>query len=291
MGLATACAIRFSDGNPFLRKDEWPLPCWGFSMRIRLGRNEGREMKGRVVRDHVALNYGDIKKFFDERGENDALKSKYNYVLFQDQEPELAIRRDAQEKEKIGALLSLSRPLRVLDIGCGIGRWGEYLLERGAYYVGIDGSEKMIERAEENLKQYDSKRLTPGFFQDLLSLLAELGEQEPFDLILVNGVFMYLNDEDFEKALQDMQRVAGQNCELYIKESMGIKERLTLYKFFSEGLNQHYSAIYRSIEEYRKSFERAFAAACVLVEEGILFDDDLRNHTETTDYYFVWKRR
>ena len=118
-------------------------------------------MKDRVLHDRVELSYGDVKKFFDERGENDALKNKYNYVLFQDQEPELAIRRDAQEKEKIGALLSLSRPLRVLDIGCGIGRWGEYLLEQGAYYVGIDGSEKMIERAEMNLKQYASKKLTP----------------------------------------------------------------------------------------------------------------------------------
>lgn len=248
-------------------------------------------MKDRVLHDRVELSYGDVKKFFDERGENDALKNKYNYVLFQDQEPELAIRRDAQEKEKIGALLSLSRPLRVLDIGCGIGRWGEYLLEQGAYYVGIDGSEKMIERAEMNLKQYASKKLTPGFFQDLLSILEELGEKDTFDLILVNGVFMYLNDEDFEQALQDIKKVAGQSCELYIKESMGIKERLTLNKFFSEGLNQHYSAIYRSIEEYRTSFEKAFAAECILVQKGMLFDDDLRNHAETADYYFVWKRR
>ena len=57
-------------------------------------------MKDRVLRDRVALDYEAIQKFFDDRGENQALKSKYNYVLFQDQEPELAVRRDAQEQEK-----------------------------------------------------------------------------------------------------------------------------------------------------------------------------------------------
>ena len=248
-------------------------------------------MKDRVLRDRVALNYEAIQKFFDDRGDNQALKSKYNYVLFQDQEPELAVRRDAQEQEKIGALLSLQKPLRVLDVGCGIGRWGEYLLAHGAYYVGIDGSAKMIERAEQNLKPHDAKRLATGFFQDLLSILVELGETEPFDLILVNGVFMYLNDEDFEQALQDIQRVAGKDCEIYVKESVGVKERLTLNQFFSEELHQQYSAIYRSIAEYRESFETSLTVAYDLVQEGMLFDDDLRNHKETTDYYFVWKRR
>lgn len=38
-------------------------------------------MKDRVLHDRVDLSYGDVKKFFDERGENDALKNKYNYVV------------------------------------------------------------------------------------------------------------------------------------------------------------------------------------------------------------------
>lgn len=248
-------------------------------------------MKDRVLRDRVDLNYEAIQKFFDDRGDNQALKSKYNYVLFQDQEPELAVRRDAQEKEKIGALLSLQKPLRVLDVGCGIGRWGEYLLERGAYYVGIDGSAKMIERAETNLKPYGAKRLATGFFQDLLSILAELGEIEPFDLILVNGVFMYLNDVDFQRALKVVKEVGGKGSTFYIKESMGIEQRLTLNNFFSDGLKQYYSAIYRSVKEYRDSFQKAFVPEYILVQEGALFDEELRNHKETIDYYFIWKRQ
>lgn len=248
-------------------------------------------MKERTIREHVDLNYDDIQKFFDDRGENDGLKSKYNYVLFQDQEPEVAIQRDQQEKEKIGKILSLGESLRVLDIGCGIGRWGELLLEQGAYYVGIDGSGKMIERAEKNLQGYSRKKLLVGFFQDLPDILAREGEMLPFDLILVNGVFMYLNDRDFENALEDIKKAAGAQCELYIKESMGVEERLTLRQLFSESLNQYYSAIYRSVKEYRESFQSAFGADYVLVQEGELFPASLRNRKETVDYYFVWKRR
>ena len=248
-------------------------------------------MKDRVMRDHVDLNYSDVQKFFDERGGNDELKNKYNYVLFQDQEPELAACRDKQEKEKIGAMLSLEKPVRVLDIGCGIGRWGEYLLAHRAYYVGIDGSAKMIERAEINLKNYPTKKLLVGFFQDLLTMLEKAEETAPFDLILVNGVFMYVNDADFQQALRNIKKIAGKGCEFYIKESMGIEERLTLNKFFSDGLNQHYSAIYRSIKEYRESFQKGFVPEYTLVHEGALFDEELRNHKETIDYYFVWRRQ
>lgn len=250
-----------------------------------------KHVRNRMVEDPVDLNYGNVQKFFEDRGENDKLKNKYNYVLFQDQEPELAVRRDKEEKAKIGALLSLEKPVRVLDIGCGIGRWGEYLLAHGAYYVGIDGSAKMIERAEANLADYPEKKLLVGFFQDLLQILERAEETASFDLILVNGVFMYLNDVDFQRALRDVKKAAGKGGAVYIKESMGIEQRLTLNHFFSEGLKQYYSAIYRSIKEYRESFQKEFVPEYTLVQEGALFDEELRNHKETIDYYFVWKRQ
>ena len=86
-------------------------------------------MGDRITGSRVDLDYKDVQRFFDTRGENKQLGSKYNYVLYQDDCPELAVKRDLQEKEKISQMLSLECGQRVLDIGCGIGRWGEYLLE------------------------------------------------------------------------------------------------------------------------------------------------------------------
>ena len=199
------------------------------------------------------------------------------------------MKRDIQEKEKISRILTWENGQRVLDIGCGIGRWGEYLLENGLYYVGIDGSSKMIERAKDNLRNYTGKKLIVGVFQEFLSCLEEDDEAIPFDKIFVNGVFMYLNDKDYAQALKDIHSMCAQHCELYVKESMGIERRLTLNQIYSESLAQHYSAIYRSIEEYRKTLTKEFANDFTLADEGQLFEEELTNRTETVDYYFVWK--
>lgn len=247
-------------------------------------------MSQRIIGDKVDLDYRNIQEFFDRRGEKKKLGSKYNYVLYQDDCPELAVKRDLQEKEKISQILHLEAGQRVLDIGCGIGRWGEYLLEKGIYYVGIDGSHKMIERAEKNLKGYSERKLIKGVFQELPGCLKMAGEEKPFELVFVNGVFMYLNDKDYRQALKDIHNVCAEHCELYIKESMGIVKRLTLNQIYSESLAQNYSAIYRSVKEYRQTLMEEFLHDFSLVAEERLYEEELINREETIDYYFVWKR-
>ena len=247
-------------------------------------------MGDRIQQKAVDISYQNVQKFFEERGENGNLAHKYNYVLFQDDNPELAVQRDEQEKQKICGLLELKPGQRVLDLGCGVGRWGEELCGRGLYYVGIDGSPALIERAQKNLQQFPNRKLLVGLFQEFLNILKENGEGEAFSLIFVNGVFMYLNDEDFGKALDDIKCVCGSECQIYIKESMGVEERLTLDQIYSEGLRQEYSAIYRSISEYREATTKVFGSGDFqLISEGELFDASLHNRKETTDYYMIWK--
>ncbi len=247
-------------------------------------------MGQRIVGEKADLDYGNIREFFEERGKNKELGNKYNYVLYQDDCPELAIKRDRQEKEKIAACLSFKQGQRVLDVGCGIGRWGEYLLERGLYYVGVDASRNMIEMAQKNLSAFVDKRLLTGTFQQLRECLENNNERGLFDKIFVNGVFMYLNDRDYQKALADLYSLCAPKCEVYVKESMGIENRLTLDRIYSESLTQDYSAVYRSIEEYRESLTAAFGKDFLLMREGRLYDEELENRKETVDYYFIWKR-
>ena len=116
------------------------------------------------------------------------------------------------------------------------------------------------------------------------------GEEKPFELVFVNGVFMYLNDKDYRQALKDIHNVCAEHCELYIKESMGIVKRLTLNQIYSESLAQNYSAIYRSVKEYRQTLMEEFSHDFSLVAEERLYEEELINREETIDYYFVWKR-
>lgn len=79
-------------------------------------------MENRIYGNNVDINYSNTHEFFEQRGEGKNLKSIYNYVMFQDDNPELVILRDKQEKDKIGSILTWNQGEKVLDVGCGIAR-------------------------------------------------------------------------------------------------------------------------------------------------------------------------
>jgi SAM-dependent methyltransferase len=76
---------------------------------------------------------------------------------------------------------------RVLDVGCGSGRIGEFALDAGASrYVGIDFSEPMIELASARLERFGLRaELIIGDF-------LEVPIDGPFDVVLALGLFDYL---------------------------------------------------------------------------------------------------
>lgn len=250
------------------------------------------KLDNRVYGEKVNIDYGRTLEFFENRGGDKKLESKYNYVLFQDDAPEIAVKRDKQEKEKICGLLNWDKSDRVLDIGCGIGRWGEIVLDKGLRYIGIDYSRKLLDIAEESLESFgDNKILLHGSFQKFCEVLSREGITGKFQKVFINGVMMYINDTDLENGIQDVLTVCSEKCEVYLKESMAMKERLTLNEFYSDSLSQEYTAIYRSIAEYRELVEKYFIGnGFEIKEEGSLFGEELRNRKETLDYYIVLKR-
>jgi SAM-dependent methyltransferase len=90
---------------------------------------------------------------------------------------------------------------RVLDVGCGSGRIGEFVLGAGAsHYIGVDFSEPMIDLATARLARFGDRveLLTDDF------LTARL--QGRFDVVLALGLFDYLpNPEQFLTRM-------GENC-------------------------------------------------------------------------------
>jgi SAM-dependent methyltransferase len=75
----------------------------------------------------------------------------------------------------------------VLDVGCGSGRIGEFVLEAGASrYLGIDFSEPMIDLARQRLERFSER--TELRVADFLE--AEIDGR--FDVVLALGLFDYL---------------------------------------------------------------------------------------------------
>ncbi len=78
---------------------------------------------------------------------------------------------------------------RVLDVGCGSGRIGEFALEAGAVrYVGIDFSEPMIDMARGRLARFGERASL--IVEDFMNASLE----GPFDVVLALGLFDYLPD-------------------------------------------------------------------------------------------------
>jgi SAM-dependent methyltransferase len=78
--------------------------------------------------------------------------------------------------------------LRILDLGCGDARFGVDLLGRGcAEYVGLDGSQKMIEQARETLQ---------GTAGQLMLGTIEEADFEPgrFDVVVSRLALHYIED-------------------------------------------------------------------------------------------------
>ncbi len=239
----------------------------------------------------VEINDENVHKFFNDRTSKE-LPHRYNYVIYQDSNPQLALERDAYEKDRILPLLSLDGHSRVLDIGCGVGRWGDAIADilSDGRYIGVDYTEDFIKIARENLPE-EKCTFISGSFQELSDVLKSSGENKPFDAILINGVLMYINDDDFLTCLKTAADLMNDNGVLYIKESVGINNRMTLSEHYSEELSHSYSAIYRSLTEYGSAFRQVFPADRY---EFILNDETWRsehkNRRDTTSWSWIIRK-
>jgi SAM-dependent methyltransferase len=119
--------------------------------------------------------------------------------LYEDERPLVRLLRPGLFRRRqlaVETVMNYSQP-SVLDVGCGSGRTGEFVLEAGAVrYLGIDFSEPMIDLARARLERYaDRIKLVRDDF-----LTAEI--EGGFDVVLALGVFDYLpNPEAFAERM------------------------------------------------------------------------------------------
>jgi SAM-dependent methyltransferase len=94
---------------------------------------------------------------------------------------------------------------RVLDVGCGSGRIGEFVLEAGAsHYVGVDFSAPMIDLSRARLERFADR--TQLIVDDFVAARLD----GPFDVILAIGLFDYLPDpHQFSRRMFELTAPGG----------------------------------------------------------------------------------
>lgn len=231
----------------------------------------------RLYGDKENIDSEEVKNFFSERASRD-LESDLSIVLFQDKEN--SEQRHIEEKKLFYEHIDIEGK-KVLEVGCGIGRWAEALHGRCESFLGIDYTEDLIEIANKSY-DFDDCKFQVMSATDIKA--DELLIEPPFDVIIFSGVLMYINDDDIKLVFNELNKIGADDKKLFIMEPVSrMGSRLTLKDFYSEGLEADYSAIYRTEEEYMELFEG-------LNYNKIFSDDifeDLSDHSETHYKFFV----
>lgn len=232
----------------------------------------------RLYGDNEDINPDKVKDFFNDRANRD-LESDLSIVLFQDKEN--SAQRHEEEKKLFYDHIDTSGK-KVLEIGCGIGRWAEALHDRCESYLGLDFSEELIEIAKKTYEDFDDCHFQLMSATDIK--VDELLIEPPFDIVIFSGFLMYINDDDLKIIMDEVNSVCTDEKIVFAMEPTSCMEtRLTLKDFYSEGLESDYNAIYRTEQEYRDVFARL---NCKEIFAEDLFKD-LSNHTETKYMYYV----
>lgn len=239
----------------------------------------------------IQIDYEKTKEFFINRAKKRGQVSDLSLTMYQDKNPELAQQRDLDEKIIITPLLEFNKNTKILDIGCGIGRWASVFKGKINGYLGLDFSEELLQIAksmyadspEIHFQKMSATEINPEKF-----LI-----QKPFDLIIISGLLIYLNDSDIKRLIKIVIKLSKEGTIIYLREPISLlTERKILINHFSEDLNSYYNAIYRTQNELEDLIIRPLINnGFFLKNKDFLFHSDLLNtKKDTKQYFFILKK-
>ena len=226
------------------------------------------------------INTNTVKDFFDKRAEKD-VENLMTITSYHDKDN--LEKRQKEEIEVISKKIDFNGK-KLLEIGCGLGRWAEFFKDKCNIYVGIDYSENLIEIAKKHFNY-------PNCYFENLSV-TEMDEENlpikgPYDIIFITGVLIYLNDEDIKIMIEKINNLIHKESIIYIRETISVlDQRLTLKDFYSEELEVDYNAIYRTEKELMGFFEKIDNINSI--EKSRIYEE-LNDFDETSYEYFILK--
>lgn len=244
----------------------------------------------RIKEERMDIDYNETKEFFKKRADKFQTDNPYSVTMYQDNNQKLVMERNQKEVEKLLPLLNLREDAKVLDVGCGIGRWADALPGNILEYCGMDFSEDLICIAK-NRNRKENFSFCVGATSEIEQVLTA-NRKGKYNRVLMMGILIYLNDDDIADMMAQIERVCEKQAVICIREPIGISERLTLKDFFSDELEDYYNAIYRTREEVVEFIQKAFLDKGFYIrDESFLFDEDnLNNRKETAQYYYILER-
>ena len=168
--------------------------------------------------------------------------------------------RDREEWIAFRKIVSLSRSMNVLELGCGGGRWCEHLAPLVGKVTGIDFSGNAIAHARKRVE---------GIYNNVCfhhTSVEGFHPLERYDLIYFSAVTPYLGDEVLERCVTKYVAALKEGGMIVVRDSVTNRA----HELEHEG---KYSSSYRTIDDYRLYFvsaglclthiEKAFPRFCL----------------------------
>ena len=240
--------------------------------------------KSRIYNSIEKISTDNVSEFWNSRAKKTS--SLEGVLLGEGLVRNSAVIRNEKEKKILQSLLTKNKKIKILDIGSGIGRWANNLLSIIDVYHGIDFSENFVLKACEIFKNYKNI----SFFTMSATEIDRTKLLKHYDLILINGVCMYINDVPLLNLFSELNDfLSDQGC-IYLQESVSITgNRLTLNEFYSKDLKCTYSAIYRTKNDYDTLIAKQLTSIEIL-KTGLLLDEKSGAREETNAQYWFLKK-
>lgn len=272
----------FARGMPWLR--------WRGSVKAPARRSIGKGIfkmadEKRIYGEKISINTEKMRDFYSKRAAG-ATPESIGAVTLGD--PRYWDEKNAYDRDQVLPMLQIGAETRVLDIGCGIGRWAGFILPNCKFYCGVDFSPEMLRVA----KQVCESRGGRSALHCMSAVEAACQSVEfyggPFEAVIIAGVLIYNNDSDVRQIFRGLPELLAEHCVIYLRDPVGRQERLTLNDYPSKSLHDSYSAIYRTAEEYMELYAPLFDVGFSVERQEFL--PDMGDHSDSGRYHFILRR-
>ena len=197
------------------------------------------------------LDPGKVLDFWNSRARKMASGDKVNLSNLEP-DVELARRKQAEERQVLDQYIRPAASDRVLDLGAGHCAWAAYLSGRVAHVDCVEFSREMAAIGQQYLAENKVGNVTVHCMP-----AQEYQARDPYDIILISGLLIYLNPADFKRLLANLDSLLARGGRIILRDGTAREETYTIRGRYSEGLQADYSAHYRTARQYIDSFARA----------------------------------
>jgi SAM-dependent methyltransferase len=230
------------------------------------------------------IDAGNVKRFWEARGKKLG-EVPFESIANLEEDPELLELKIRTEQERVLPLLPLGPDTSLLDLGAGVGQWTFRFAPLVRRVVAIEYSAPLAE-----IGRKEAVRRQANNVEFVISAAEAFETSERFDVVFVSGLFVYLTDAQCARLMSSLPRLLKPTGTLLLRDGTSILpgRRHEIDHRFSQHLKQHYSAIYRTRDEYVALFAHAGLG---LAQDGQMFEESspLNKYPETRLRYYVFR--